>query len=156
MNQQGLERVAHARALDLRVEHDGLGHLQIRTRVDEDVHESPIVLEDGHARVLGDPPHEGLTASGNDEIDEIGQLQHGADGGAVGDVDELDGLGRRARLLHGLGEHGGEHGVRLDRLAAAAQDDGVARLQAQPHGVGRHVRARLVDEPDDAERHADA
>ena len=36
----------------------------------------------------------------------------------------------------------------------AAQDDRVARLQAQRRGVDRHVRARLVDDRDDAERHA--
>ena len=48
--------------------------------------------------------------------------------------------------------------IRLDRMAsrAAAQDDRVAALQAQRHGVGRDVGAALVDHRDHAERHARA
>ena len=42
------------------------------------------------------------------------------------------------------------------RLAAAAQQDRVARLHAQAGGVRGDVGARLVDEADDAERHAHA
>ena len=53
-------------------------------------------------------------------------------------------LARRSRQ-HGVGVHGGRR---------AAQDDRVARLEAQRGGVDRHVRARLVDDGDDAERDA--
>jgi len=51
---------------------------------------------------------------------------------------------------------GGDHAVRRQRLRAAAQDRGIARLQAQARGIRGHVRARLVDDPDHAERHAHA
>ena len=40
------------------------------------------------------------------------------------------------------------------RLGAAAQDRRVAGLEAQSRGVGGHVRPRLVDDADDAQRHA--
>jgi hypothetical protein len=41
-------------------------------------------------------------------------------------------------------------------FGSAAQDAGVARLQAQACRVRGHVRARFVDDADDAERHAHA
>ena len=49
-----------------------------------------------------------------------------------------------------------DRAVRAHRLAAAAQDHRVARLEADTGGVGGDVRARLVDHADDAERHAHA
>ena len=44
----------------------------------------------------------------------------------------------------------------MEAVGAAAQDRGVAGLQAQRAGVGRHVRPALVDDADDAERRAHA
>jgi hypothetical protein len=41
----------------------------------------------------------------------------------------------------------------VGRRARTAQDDRVAGLQAQGSGVDRDVRARLIDDRDDAERH---
>ena len=43
--------------------------------------------------------------------------------------------------------------VGLEGGGRAAQEGGVARLQAQPGGVARHVGPVLVDHADDAERH---
>ena len=50
----------------------------------------------------------------------------------------------------------GDGAVGAQRFAAAAQDGGVARLQAQPGGVGGDVGARLVNDADHAQRHAHA
>ena len=44
----------------------------------------------------------------------------------------------------------------MNRLAAAAQNAGVAGFDAQAGGIGGHVRTRFVDDADDAERHAHA
>ena len=57
------------------------------------------------------------------------------------------------RLAASRGDRG-EHRVRVRRRGRAAQHDRVAGLQAQRGGVDRHVRPRLVDDGDDAERHA--
>jgi hypothetical protein len=43
----------------------------------------------------------------------------------------------------------------MGRHRGAAQNDRVARLQAQCRGVNRHVRTGLVDDRDHAERHPD-
>ena len=51
---------------------------------------------------------------------------------------------------------GGDRAVAGERLRAAAQDHRVAGLQAQRGGIGGHVRARLVDHRDHAERDAHA
>ena len=47
-----------------------------------------------------------------------------------------------------------QHRVGVRGRRGAAQHDRVAGLQAQRRGVDRHVRPRLVDDGDDAERHA--
>ena len=44
----------------------------------------------------------------------------------------------------------------MHALGAAAQDGGVAGLQAQRARIAGHVRPALVDDADDAERHAHA
>src|SRR3989454_976188 len=156
IHEQRLERVAHRRALGLGVEHDGGGHLGIGVRVDEDVDDALVVLEHGHARALGDPAYELLAAARDDEVDVPVLLEHGRHRLAIGDVDELDRLGRRAGLLERLGQHGRDEGVGLDRLAAAAEQHRIARLHAETGRVGGDVGPRLVDEGDDAEGHAHA
>ncbi|MOA21586.1 hypothetical protein D3C78_1420860 [compost metagenome] len=42
------------------------------------------------------------------------------------------------------------------RIRAAAQDDGIARLEAQSTGVRRNIRAAFVDHADDAKRRTHA
>ena len=53
-------------------------------------------------------------------------------------------------------QHARDRGVGGGRHAAAAQDAGVARLQADARGVGGDVGTGLVDDGDHAERHAHA
>ena len=72
----------------------------------------------------------------------------------VGGRQHRHGRRRQAGLLQREGGEARERRARVEGLRAAAQDDGVAGLDAQPRRVARHVRARLVDDRDDAERHA--
>ena len=95
-----------------------------------------------------------LAAARDDEVDEavlgrqLGQLLATAAG------HERDrGLGQPGRRDRLAGD-GGEHGVGVRGAGRAAQHDRVARLQAQRGGVDRHVRPRLVDHGDHAERDA--
>src|SRR3546814_13194914 len=44
----------------------------------------------------------------------------------------------------------------LEALRAAAQNGGVAGLEAERAGIGGHVRPALVDDADDAQGHGDA
>ena len=68
--------------------------------------------------------------------------------------DEADAALRQARRSTASAAIRASAAFECDRRGGAAQDDRVARLQAQRGGVDRHVRARLVDDGDDAERHA--
>ena len=156
VDQQRLQRVADARPLGLGVDDDRRRHVEIGAGVHEDVDEALVVLEDGHARALRHPPDEILAAARDDEVEQAVQLEHHRHRFAVGDVHELDGLRRRARLFEGLGQHGRDERIGLDGLAASAQQHGVAGLHAKAGRVRGHVRAGLVDEANDAERHANA
>ena len=49
-------------------------------------------------------------------------------------------------------DDGRQRPVGVESLGAAAQDDGVAGLEAQPGGIHGHVRARLVDDADHPQR----
>src|SRR5205823_1553725 len=97
---------------------------------------------------------ETFTAARDDEIDEAVELQQVADGGPVRRGDELHRvLGqslRRQRLL----EDAVQGGVRVESFFAAAEDDGVAALDAQAGGIDRDVGTGFVDEEDHAERDA--
>ncbi len=95
-----------------------------------------------------------LAAARDDQIDgvllrgELGELLAPAAGDeADAAVGQPGGDGR-------LGGDLRERGVGVRRRGGAAQHDRVARLQAQRGGVDRDVGARLVDDRDDAERHA--
>ena len=57
------------------------------------------------------------------------------------------------RLGQRLADDRGQRPVGALGVAGAAQDDRVAALDRQRRAVDRHVRARLVDDGDDAERH---
>ena len=79
------------------------------------------------------------------------------DRGAVARRHELDrGLRQARRRAAPRAARRGSRGSSDEALGAAAQDRGVAGLEAQRAGVGGHVRAALVDDADDAERHAHA
>jgi hypothetical protein len=119
MDEQRLERVAHARSLGLGIQREADRHVEVGRGVHEEMDEPLVVLEHGHARCLVDPAHEVLASARDDEVDESVQLQERAHGGAVGRVDELDRRRRRPHLLQGLGQHGRDQRIRFDGFAAA-------------------------------------
>ena len=113
-----------------------------------------VVLDDGHARLLGDGADEALAAARDDEVHQAFEAHELAHGVVVGHGDELDGVGREplggAAALEGFGE--GDVG--LQGFAPAAQDDRVGGLEAEGRGVHGDVGSGLVDDADDAERDA--
>ena len=69
---------------------------------------------------------------------------------------QLGRIGGQTGFFQGLAQQGGQSGVGVQGLAAAAQDHGIARLQAEDGRVDGHVGAGLVDHGDDAQRYAHA
>ena len=156
VHEERFHGVAHAHALSLRVDGEGRGHVEVGARIHIDVTEALVMLEDGYGGALGDQPHELLAATRDDEVDQAVEREHGHDRRAIGGVHDLHRVGGQASLLHGLAEHVDDGRIGSERLAAAAQQYRVARLEAEAGGVGRDVGARLVDEANDAQRDADA
>ena len=83
-------------------------------------------------------------------------LEHQADRLAVGGGHQLDGRLRQAGLAQAAGKAHLDGAAGVVAVRAAAQDRRVAGLEAERAGVRRHVRPALVDDADDAERHAHA
>ena len=69
---------------------------------------------------------------------------------------QLGRIGGQTGFFQGLAQQGGQGGVGVQGLAAAAQDHGIARFQAEDGRVDGHVGAGLVDHGDDTQRHAHA
>ena len=126
-------------------------------RVDIDVADAFEMREDRHARLALHARDQALAAARHDDVDgAVEARQHLADGGAVGRRHELDRVLGQAGRLQALDQAGMDGARGIERIRAAAQDHGVAGLQAQRAGIGGHVGAALVDHADDAERRAHA
>jgi hypothetical protein len=76
--------------------------------------------------------------------------------GTVADRDHLDGVGRKASFLKPLDQAGVDGAGGMERIRSAAQNDGIAGLQAQGAGVGGDIGAAFINHADDAERGAHA
>ena len=155
MDEELLGGVAGAGALDLGVDEQRLGECEVGGAVDVDEADALVVLDDRDRGVLGDETDERLAAAGDEAVDEVVELEERVERGAVGRGDELDGGRGQAGGGEGLGDQGGEGGVAVEGLLAAAQDGGVTGFQAQRGAVDGDVRPRLVDDADHADGHAE-
>ena len=100
------------------------------------------------ARMRSAPP------ARDEQVDEAPGAHQGADD-AVAALEQADRVGRQPVRGEGPAQHGDGGAVGLRGGAPAAEDDGVARLQAEAGGVDGDVRTGLVDHPDDPHRHPD-
>ena len=156
VDEQGLEGVARAGSLALRVEHDLFGHREVGLRVDVDVADAGVVLDDGDLGVIDHRLDEAGSAAGDDDVDDAAQGAEGGHGFAVGEGQERDGLGGQAGGAQAGRERLRQRDVRVDRLAAAAEHAAVAGLQAEGGGVDGDVGTRFEDDGDEADRDAAA
>ena len=155
-DEQRLHRVARAVAVRLRVHRDGQRLGDVRLRVDVDVADAVQVLDHRDGGFLHQARDEALAAARDDDVHEFRHRDQGADGGAVGRLDDLHAVLRQAGAAQAFGHERRERAVAVDGFRTAAQDGGVAALDAQAGRVDRHVRASFVDDADHAQRHAHA
>jgi len=156
VHQQGFGGPADAGAAHLGVEHDGARLVQVRRAVDVGMADALQVLEQGHLAFRRDPFDQGFAAARHDHVDDPGHGEHLAHRGAVGGGHALDRRGGQARSLEPVHQTGVDGGGRGEAFRAAAQDRGVAGLEAQRAGVGGDVGAAFVDDADHPQRHGDA
>ena len=153
--EQALGGTADAGAAELGVEGDVECQAGVGAAVQVDVAVAVEVGEDGDAALRLHALDQRAAAAGDDDVDQALHAQEVADGGAVGGGDELDRGRRQASRLEAALEAGDDGARGVEALRAAAQDAGIAGLEAQGTGVGRHVGAALVDDADHAQRHRD-
>ena len=111
----------------------------------------------GHARFLLHARHQALAAARHDHVDVFRhRRQQVTDGGAIGGRHQLNARGRQPGGLQPFDQAGMDGAAGMHALGAAAQDGGIAGLQAQRTGIAGHVGPALVDDADDAQRHAHA
>ena len=155
VDQQRLGGVADAGAVGLGVEHDVEGHVEVGVGVDVDVAVADAGLDDRHRGLLDDRLDQPRSPARDDEVDEPARLHEVLGRRPVVGGDLLDGVGREAgrrdRVTHDRDDR--RVGVRGGRRAA--QQHGVAGLEADAGGVGGDVGPSLVDHADDADRDAD-
>ncbi len=148
VDEQGLRRVAHARAVGLGVEGDRHGLVEVGGPVDVDVADPDAGLDDRDGRLAHDGLDEVGTAARDDEIDAAARCHQGSRG-VVPALDKVGHrIGRESLRRKGVAQGLDDRLVGLARRGPAAENDGVARLQAEARGVDRDVGARLVDHAD--------
>ena len=154
VHEQRLGRVAHPGPLKLGVEDDRPGGLEVGARVDVHVAVARGGVDHGHRGHALQRRLQPLAAARDDQVDDArsgwparraprARRPPRATSAPSGSPASAAACGGDRR----------QHGVGVRGRARAAQHDRVARLQAQRGGVDRHVRARLVDDRHDAERH---
>jgi len=99
-----------------------------------------------------DETDQAFTAPRDDQVDELVLLEHFRDTLAVGKRDDGKGSDRDPGFLHRFAQNTGDGHIGIDRLGPAAEDDGIAGLQAERRGIGGHIGPRLINDADDAER----
>ncbi len=156
IDQQGFRCAADAGAPHFGVENDFLGHVERGRPVDEDVADTFKVREYRHPRFCLNARDQAFAAARHDDVDVAVEAgEHQADGRAVAGRDELNRRFRQAGSAQPFGQRRKNRAARTHAVGTAAQDRGVAGFQAQHAGVGGHIRPALINDADDAERHAD-
>ena len=152
MAEQGFEPVADGHLAHLRFVHDRDRHVDVGAVVDEDVTHAGVVGDHRDRRLGHHLADETGSTTGDHEVDRVVQLKHHVDRRAIGRGQDRDRVLRNAFVASRRAQLGPQRLVRMERLAPAAQDHGVARLEAERRRVDRHVRSRFVDHRDHAER----
>src|SRR5213592_4118489 len=139
VHEQVLDRVAHARPLDLRVETDALRHGEVGALVHVEVADTLEVLHHRDAALLEDGVLERLAAARDDDVDAVVALEQPARHLAPA-LDQLHGRGGQPGGLDLGAERPRDGTVRRLRLGATLEQHGVRGLQTERGRVGGHVR----------------
>jgi hypothetical protein len=95
VHEQGLEGVADARTLHLRIVHELDRPVLAGARVEEHVHHARAGLDDGHLRLVDDGAYEAGTPARDEHVDVLASLHEVAGAGATEIVDRLHCVGRQ-------------------------------------------------------------
>ena len=153
MDQQGLGGAAGGDVLHLGVHRHLQRFVEVGGGVDVHVADAVGVAGDGDLRVVHDVADEVVAAAGDDQVDGVVLLQHGAHVPARLQQGE-PAAGKALDARGGAHDQVGQGAVGPGRLGAALHEDGVARLQAEGGDLHQGVGPRLEDHAEDADGHA--
>ena len=113
--------------------------------------------EHRHASLGLDAGDEARAAARHDHVEvAVEAAEHGSDGGTIAHWHERNRRLGQAGAAQPIDEAGVDQARGMEALGAAAEDRGVAGLEAERAGVRGDRRAALEDDADHAERHCDA
>ena len=141
MHQHCVQRIAGAGALRFGIDDDVDGAVHVGARVHKEVADAHAAGNDGDGGLLAAELVQRRTAAGNDHVDiriKAQKLRHQRTV-AAGNV--LDGVNGKPHVLERAAYHIHQRPARAQRVAATAQDDGVARFDAQHGDVDGHIGA---------------
>src|ERR1051325_1046144 len=101
------------------------------------------------------PLDQGRATARDYDVDNAAHLEHVANGVAVTRRYQLYRMFRQAGGPKTLDKRRNQSPRGMEALRAAAQDRGISRFEGQSAGIGGHIRAALINDPDDPQRHAD-
>ena len=107
-----------------------------------------------HPRIGLHPGDQAFSPARHDHVDEASGRQHGPHHGAVLRGHQLHRISRRPRCRQTPGQRRQNRPVGMHRLAAPAQQHGIARAQTQGGGIGRHIGAAFINDADQANGHS--
>ncbi|MNF96572.1 hypothetical protein D3C84_793660 [compost metagenome] len=112
------------------------------------------MLDHRNAGITADAFDQATAATGHDDVDVFRHGDQRANGGTIRGFDHLHHGSWQISFGQTTLNARGDGTIGVNRLGTAAQDGRIAGLQAQAGGIDGHVRPRLVDDPDHAQRHA--
>ena len=154
MHQQRFGTVADGGALNLGIQDDLGSHRKVSVFVHIDVAVARAGLDDRDSRRLDDGLDERGSAARDEAVHVLVQGHQATGGGTVGTLDELYAGRWQANRLKGVLQDTGQGNIGMDGLGSAAQQDGVAGLQAEGGGIHGDIGATLINDTDNAQGNA--
>ena len=154
VHEQGLRRIADGNALRLGVVKNVQRHIEIRGGIHIDVAIAGAGFDDRNGGIHDDRADQTCAAARNEHVNETVCTHQLGCAVAGGILYQIEHVRRNAAGLQRVTHDGHQALVGAECLLAAAQHAGGARLEAQRRRVHGDIRTRLVDDADDAHRHA--
>jgi hypothetical protein len=151
VHKHSFDGVADAGTLRLCVNDYPHRHIEIGLPVHICDAQPDIVLDHRHPRITNHCFDQGAAAARNDQIYVLVHFGHVPHRIVTSFWNEQDTVFGQPGADCPCTERFGNRGVRVNRFRAATQDDCVSRLCAKHRRIARHVRARLVDDSDNAD-----
>ena len=153
MHEADLLRVADRRAARLGVYDDGEGFFQIRVLVHIHVADAGSRFDAGNGCMLDTSADEACAASRDEKVDKTGSLHDFRRAMAGGILDDVHDIRVKARRADAVFERVYDRLCRAVRLFSGAEHADVAAFEAERGRVRGDIRAALIDDGDEAQRH---